>query len=123
MPPGTGCDSGSLPVPRIAALPSKFPCPGMHADRLREVAVARRIPAPPAGRAAAACGTNSVIERLQSRHRVENSSTSICPPGFNTRCIDASAAALSVTLRRPKPMVTQSKLASAKGSFSAFACT
>ena len=36
--------------------------------------------------------------------------------------MEASAAGLSVTLRRPKPMVTQSKVLSAKGSFSAFTC-
>ena len=34
-----------------------------------------------------------------------------------------SAAALSVTLRNPKPMVMQSKLPSGKGRRSAFACT
>ena len=34
-----------------------------------------------------------------------------------------SAAALSVTLRSPKPMVMQSKLLSANGSRSALACT
>ena len=34
------------------------------------------------------------------------------------RLIEASAAGLSVTFRRPNPMVTQSKVLSAKGSFS-----
>ena len=35
------------------------------------------------------------------------------PPGFSTRSMERRAASLSVTLRRPKAMVTQSKLSSA----------
>ena len=51
----------------------------------------------------------------------ENSSTSSRPPGLSTRAIERRAAALSVQLRSPKPMVTQWKLLSAKGSCSALA--
>ena len=96
---------------------------GMHADRLGEVAVAVVVARHAACRATAARGTNR-CRRAGLRPGTtgfENSSTSSRPPGRSTRRIEASAAGLSVTLRRPKPMVTQSKLSSANGRHSAFA--
>src|SRR6185437_5657782 len=52
-----------------------------------------------------------------------NSRISATPPGRSTRRISASATSLRVTLRRPKAMLTQSKLAAGKGSASASHCT
>ncbi len=123
MPPARLCQR-ALVEARLADHRRERLLVGVHADRFREITIARRIPGDDAAEARQEVeGVGVVDGAKRSTVGFENSSTSRRPPGRSTRRIEASAAALSVTFRRPKPIVTQSKLRSAKGRHSAFAIT
>jgi hypothetical protein len=94
----------------------------VHTNRFRQIAIAFGVfgnQLTHARQDMEGVGVVGFAERLNNRF--ENSSTSRRPPGFSTRYIERSAFSLSVTLRRPKEIVMQSKVLSANGSASAFA--
>ena len=94
----------------------------MHADRFRQIPIAGLVPGHEPPQQRQHLERIGVVNRLEpGATGVENSSTSSWPPGCSTRYMDSSAAALSVTLRSPNPMVRQSKELSSKGRRSASA--